>query len=168
MPNANHERTARLWKRTLPGLSPSVALPGHLRNVAPEDIPALAVLLHTAFLGTIDDGGQTQAQYAAKATALLGGKYGEWIRAASWTIEQADGLRSVCIVCDYKPYGCPVIAVVATAPARKCLGDGGTLLDAALASLPAHGYAQCCAMITVGNEPSERLFRSRGFAPVTT
>ncbi|MFM0373551.1 hypothetical protein [Paraburkholderia aspalathi] len=166
MPDTTHERTARLWKRLLADSFPSGAISPNLRSVTSEDIPALGALFFAAFLGTIDDGGQTEIQYASKAAAILGGRYGEWIPGASWTIEQNGGLRSACIVCDYNPYGCPVIAVVATAPSCKRMGDGGTLLDAALTSLPALGYLDCCAMITVGNAPSERLFNSRGFCPV--
>jgi hypothetical protein len=130
-----------------------------------DDIPALGALFFTAFFETIDDAGQTQAQYASKAASILGGRYGEWIQEASWTIEQMGELRSACLVSNYEPYGCPVIAVVATAPAIKRSGDGGTLLDAALASLAALGHRECCAMITVGNLASERLFLGRGFLP---
>jgi hypothetical protein len=161
------ERSARLWKRTLPARFSSVAIPAILRNVTKEDIPALGDLFHAAFLGTVDDGGLTQSQYTSKATAILSGRYGEWLAQASWTIEQRGGLRSACLVSDYKPYGCPVIAIVATAPAHKRSGDGGVLLDAVLASLTAlaPGYRECCAMVTVGNLASERLFQSRGFLP---
>jgi hypothetical protein len=139
----------------------------NLRNIKPEDVPALGALLFDAFLGTLDDAGQTEAQYASKATAILGGRYGEWISEASWTIAKTDGLQSACLISDYKPYGCPVVAVIATAPARKRSGDAGILIDAALTSLTALGYRECCAMITVGNGPSERLFLSRGFSSET-
>lgn len=103
----------------------------HRVNYA-EDIPALGELFFKAFLGTVDDSGQVETQYASKATAVVGGRYGEWIPAASWAYEQAGGLRSACLVYDYKPYGCPVIAIVATTPACKRSGDGGALVDAAL------------------------------------
>jgi len=158
-----HERNARLWKRALlvgAGLKPPGA-----RNATPEDIPALGELLSNAFLGTTDDSGQVETQYGSKAVAIVGGRYGEWIPAASWVYEQTGSLRSACLVCDYKPYGCPVIAIVATTPSHQRLGHGGTLVDAALRSLAALGYRECCAMISVGNEPSERLFASRGFLP---
>jgi hypothetical protein len=165
MTDSTHERGARLWRRSLSNEFPTGATPANLRNVEPEDIPALGALFSMAFFGTVDDAGQPEAQYAAKAAAILGGRYGEWIPEASWTIEQMGKLRSACLVSDYKPYGCPVIAVVATAPALKRSGDGGTLLDAALASLAVLGHRECCAMITVGNLASERLFLSRRFFP---
>jgi hypothetical protein len=165
MPDTTHERNARLWKRTLSVNSGEGAIPANLRNVTPEDVPALGVLLFGAFLGTIDDAGQAVTQYESKATAIIAGRYGEWIPSASWAIEEADGLRSACLVCDYKPYGCPVIAVVATAPSHKRTGGGGVLVDTALLSLVALGYVECCAMITVGNDASEQLFDSRGFSP---
>jgi Acetyltransferase (GNAT) family len=125
----------------------------------------LGTLFYGAFLRTIDDAGQVESEYASKAGAILGGRYGEWIPAASWAIEEAGNILSACLVCDYKPYGCPVIAVVATTPSRKRSGNGGTLMNAALLSLAMLGYTECCAMITMGNDASERLFSSCGFVP---
>jgi hypothetical protein len=166
MAQATHERVARLWKRTLVDEFLSGATPPNMRNITRKDVPPLAALFFMAFMGTIDDSGQTEAHYASKTTAILSGQYGEWIPAASWIVDGANGIRSACLVCDYTPYGCPVIAVVATMPACKRLGDAGTLLDAALRSLRSLGHLECCAMITSGNEASERLFSSRGFSPV--
>ena len=167
MPDETPARNARLWKRTLLAKSGASVIPANRRNVTREDVSSLGALLFGAFLGTIDDAGQAITQYESKATAIVAGRYGEWIPAASWAIEETDGLRSACLVCNYKPYGCPVIAVVATAPSYKRTGDGGRLVDAALLSLGALGYLECCAMITVGNDASEQLFKSRGFSPET-
>jgi hypothetical protein len=167
MPDEAHERNARLWKRTLLAGSGAGARPASLRNVTREDVPALGALLFGAFLGTIDDAGQSITQYESKVAAIVAGRYGEWIPAASWAIEETGALRSACLVCDYKPYGCPVIAVVATTPSHKRTGDGGSLVDAALLSLGALGYLECCAMVTVGNDASEQFVESRGFSPET-
>ncbi len=166
MQASNHQRSAQLWRRSLSGsLHRSVALPDSLRHICPNDISALGQLFFAAFRGTVDDAGQTEAEYALKASAILGGRYGQWIPEASWTLEQKGALLSACLVCDYKPYGCPVIAVVATAPASKRAGTAGTLLDTTIAALAALGHSECCAMITRGNLASERLFESRGFSP---
>ena len=146
-------------------LHPSVAPSTSLRNIQARDISALRLLFFTAFQGTIDDAGQTEVQYASKATDILEGRHGEWISEASWTVEQSEGLQSACLVCDYKPYGCPVIAVVATAPASSRSGRAGTLRDAVLATLAALGHSECCAMVTRGNVASGRLFKSQGFSP---
>ncbi|PQV49371.1 hypothetical protein [Paraburkholderia sp. BL21I4N1] len=166
MPASTQERNAQLWRCTLSdSLRPSIPLSASLRNVRSGDISALGLLFFAAFQGTIDDAAQTATQYTSKARAILDGHYGDWIAEASWTVEQSEGLQSACLVCDYKPYGCPVIAVVATAPASKASGRAGTLLDAALATLTALGHSECCAMVTKGNVASERLFESRGFSP---
>ena len=107
MPASTHERSAQLWRRTLSDrLLRSVALPAGSRHIQSGDISALALLFFAAFQGTIDDTGQTETQYALKAKAILGGRYGEWISEASWAVEQTSGLQSACLVCDYKPYGC--------------------------------------------------------------
>ncbi|MDP9651483.1 hypothetical protein J2793_006958 [Paraburkholderia caledonica] len=169
MPASTRERSAQLWRRTLSGcLHRSVILSAGSRRIQSNDVLALGLLFFAAFQGTIDETGQTEAQYALKASAILGGRYGEWIAQASWTVEQSDRLVSACLVCDYKPYGCPVIAVVATAPASARAGTAGTLLDAAMAELAALGHFECCAMITKGNVASERLFVSRGFRRTLT
>ena len=165
MSDPMQKRDARLWKRTLSANPRVGARRFNLRNVTVDDVPALGTLFFGAFLGTIDDADQAESQYASKAAAILGGRYGEWIPAASWAIEEAGNILSACLVCDYKLYGCPVIAVVATTPSRKRSGDGGTLLNAALLSLAMLGYTECCAMITMGNDASERLFSSYGFEP---
>jgi hypothetical protein len=168
MRDMTHVRNARLWKRTLLANPGAGATPANLRNVTPEDIPALGALFFAAFLGTIDDAGQAVTQYESKAKAILAGRYGDWIPAASWAIQETDGLRSACLVCDYKPYGCPVIAVVTTTPSYKRTGDGGMVVKAALMSLAALSYLECCAMITMGNDASERLFETCGFSPEAT
>lgn len=166
MSSSIRERSAQLWTRTLSDSRyRPVALSASVRHVQPDDVPALGLLFFAAFHGTIDDVGQTETQYALKAKAILGGRYGEWISEASWIVEQMDGLQSACLVCDYQPYGCPVIAVVATAPGNQRLGTAGTLLDAALATLSALGHSECCAMVTQGNVASERLFGRCGFLP---
>jgi hypothetical protein len=162
-PDPTHERSARLWKRSLSDALPLDAMTKSFRNVTLEDIPELGALFFSAFAGTIDDAGHTEAQHTAKAAAILNGRYGRWISEASFTIEKMGKLHSACLVSDYKPYGCPVIAVVATVPGIQRSGDGGRLLDAALRSLAILGHQECCSMITVGNIASERLFTSRKF-----
>jgi GNAT superfamily N-acetyltransferase len=157
------KRTARLWRRILPRNLTSGQVSPDICEVDRKDAERIGALLFEAFRGTIDDAGQSEAQYAQKVAAILDGRYGDWVPTASWKVEPGT-LRSVCLVSDYKPYGCPVIAVVATAPEYKRTGDASTLLDATLRSLAVLGHSQCCAMITVGNHASERLFSSRGFA----
>jgi GNAT superfamily N-acetyltransferase len=159
------KRTARLWRRILPS-NPSLGqTPPYMREVDRKDAEILGALLFEAFSGTIDDAGQREMHYVQKVEAILDGRYGDWVCAASWNFIDHGTLRSVCLVSDYKPYGCPVIAVVATAPEFRQRGDANTLLDAAVRSLAMLGYSQCCAMVTVGNHASERLFSSCGFVP---
>jgi hypothetical protein len=104
MSDVTPERNARLWKRTISADSGAGPPLLNLRNVTMADIPALGALFSDAFIRTIDDANQTKAQYVAKATAIVGGRYGEWIPTASWAIEEGGALRSACLVCDTGPH----------------------------------------------------------------
>jgi hypothetical protein len=55
MTETTHKRDARLWKRPLPDAFSATVQPPNLRNIKPEDVPALGALLFDAFLGTLDD-----------------------------------------------------------------------------------------------------------------
>jgi len=159
------ERSAQLWRRTLSIYPGGEAVRPSFRHLTLDDAPALGALFAGAFSGTVDDMGQTEAQYAAKAKAIINGQYGQWIAKASWVIDEAGTLRAACLVCDYKLYGCPVIAIIGTSPLWKRKGEAAGLMDAVLFSLGILGYAECCAMVTIGNAASEWLFKSRGFSP---
>ena len=67
MPASTRERSPQLWRRTLPdSIRPSVALSTSLRNIQAADTSALGLLFFAAVQATIDDGGQTETQYALK------------------------------------------------------------------------------------------------------
>ena len=162
---AVRQDSGHLWIRTLPQSGEFAPVPHDFRLIGGNDAPSLGRLFFTAFKDTVDDTGQTETDYVAKALAILDGRYGDCISAASWVFEHYDKISSACIVTDYKPYGCPVIAIVATAPSEQGTGRAGNLVRASLASLMSLGYRQCCAKISDGNVASNHLFARCGFVP---
>jgi len=57
--------------------------------------------------------------------------------------------------------------MVATQPSMQGNGMASGLVKTALANLVVAGHDACCAMVTVGNTPSEGLFAYCGFVPVS-
>jgi RimJ/RimL family protein N-acetyltransferase len=57
----------------------------------------------------------------------------------------------------------PIIAYVMTSTQWKGRGIAASLLDETLHVLAAMGYTSVYAVITGGNEPSEKLFMRTGF-----
>jgi predicted N-acetyltransferase YhbS len=153
----------RKWEFALSIQAAPAARAGAMRGLTRDDVPAIASIMHRAFKGTVDDEGMSEEQTARKVVALIEGKYGPFIEAASF-VAVVDGVCVACLlVTDYAPYGMPVIAVVAVAPEYRGRGYGGLLLRAATQSLMRQGYPHCCAMISPGNATSEALFSSIGF-----
>jgi predicted N-acetyltransferase YhbS len=133
------------------------------RAIAREDVPAIASIMYRAFQGTVDDEGMPEEQAARKVNAIIDGKYGPFIAAAS-RVAIVDGeCAAFLLATDYEPYGMPVIAAIAVAPEYRRRRYGRLLLQAATQALATLGYCRCCAMISPGNAASEALFASIGF-----
>ncbi|MBK3787013.1 GNAT family N-acetyltransferase [Burkholderia sp. R-69980] len=158
-------RESRMWRIELTRFDEFAQGGDEVRMVRTDDAVQLGALFFTAFKGTTDDLQQTEADYLAKANALFEGRYGDCILAASSVVERDGKLLSACVVTDYEPFDCPVIAMVATRPSMQGNGMASSLVKASLRNLLIAGHCACCAMITVGNEPSERLFERCGFVP---
>ncbi|MGF6645647.1 GNAT family N-acetyltransferase [Paraburkholderia sp. GAS82] len=133
------------------------------RAIAREDVPAIASIMYRAFQGTVDDEGMPEERAARKVNAIIDGKYGPFIAAAS-RVAIVDGeCAAFLLATDYEPYGMPVIAAIAVAPEYRRRRYGRLLLQAATQALATLGYCRCCAMISPGNAASEALFVSIGF-----
>ena len=114
-----------------------------------------------AFRGCVDEG----RDFPAKVGHIISSRYGAWLEEASFVLVEEEVIQSVCLVVDDQLYGSPVVAIVATDPARKRRGFAAAVLSAALSALAMLGHTRCCAMITLGNISSEGLFQSVGFGP---
>jgi len=158
---------SRMWRVALPRFDSSVSVGEGVRMLRTEDAVKLGTLFFTAFKGTTDDLGQTEADYIEEAHSLFDGRYGDCLFDASSVIEREGELLSVCVVTDHELYDDPVIVMVATLPSMQGNGMAGGLVKTALANLVVAGYDACCAMVTVGNTPSEGLFAHCGFVSLS-
>jgi GNAT superfamily N-acetyltransferase len=155
----------RIWRKPIALTTQSSAISNDFRVLTRNDILRLGSLFFIAFKGGPDDSGATEEQYQRKVRALFDGRYGDCIPTASFAFTQGDALTSACIVTDYEPYGCPVIAIVATSPALQRIGAASALIDSSVEALRAIGYRECCAKISAKNLASQRLFHRCGFVP---
>ena len=101
------------------------------RAIAREDVPAIASIMYRAFQGTVDDDGMPEEQAARKVNAIIDGKYGPFIAAASRVTIVDGGCVAFLLATDYEPYGMPVIAAIAVAPEYRRRRYGRLLLQAA-------------------------------------
>lgn len=130
------------------------------RPVGDGDRDALAALMLAAYRGTIDDEGEDLDDALEAVDDYLG----RIVRPHSFVLETGGRVVAMCFVVmvDGRHYVDP-IAVDARV---KRGGVGRALVALVLASLAAAGVAEVGATITDGNEASERLFSSVGFARV--
>jgi len=156
---------SRMWRVALPKFDSCVAVGDGVRMLKADDALKLGALFFTAFKGTTDDLGQTEADYIEEAYSLFDGRYGDCLFDASSVVEREGELLSVCVVTDHELYDSPVIVMVATQPSMQGNGMASGLVKTALANLVVAGHDACCAMVTVGNTPSEGLFAYCGFLP---
>jgi L-amino acid N-acyltransferase YncA len=152
----------RLWRKNLDEGwgEPSRSF----RRLVAADAEQIGSLLFSAFHGTSDANDFTLPRWIAKAEAMIAGRYGHCIFPASFVSEGHGGqLSAVCVATDYKPYGAPVIAVVACLPASRRTGIALDLVQTTLNALRNERFSTACAKISMGNRASERLFAKCGF-----
>lgn len=149
------------WRASL--RSPAVPC----RSVCTADTEALASLMHAAYLGTVDDEGESQADALAEMRDFFGGKYGAPLPEACIAVER-DGLTvAAALMCDWserhQPVAGPLVAFVLAHPSVRGQGLGMQVMNTALTQLADAGWGRAFAVITRGNAPSEALFGKLGF-----
>jgi GNAT superfamily N-acetyltransferase len=125
-----------------------------------NDGPALGLLQERAYRGTVDDEGESPAQFVAETLATLGGKYGPFLRDASFFLELDGAAASASLVTLWK--GKPLLAFYVTDPRFQRRGIGKFLIRKSMQALAALGYSVLTLVVTRGN-PAERLYRELGF-----
>lgn len=132
-----------------------------------EDAEALAVLMIEAYRGTIDYDGETVEDARGEIAAFLAGERGGPAMLAQSCLAEVDGtVAAASLVAAWNDRNCPLIAYVMTHAAWKQQRLGRRLVTESLAALHRQGHGEVRAVITTGNEPSERLFLGLGFRKI--
>jgi RimJ/RimL family protein N-acetyltransferase len=135
-----------------------------LRHPTERDLDNLGALTLDSYRGTIDYEGETLEESREEMKESLKGRYGESLTACSWLLYAGTELTAACLVVRWQGEKCAFITFVMTGGRWKGKGLAALVLQSVLASLKRSGFAEVRAVITDGNEPSERLFRRAGFA----
>jgi GNAT superfamily N-acetyltransferase len=143
---------------------------GHLpiRALTADDAPALARLMHAAYAGTVDDGGETMEETVGEVDRLLAGEYGEIIWTASFAVDAdpegatpGGDLAAVSIATLWRRV--PLIAFCLTHPSAQRHGYAIALVRATAAALAQQGHRRVHLVVTRGNTAAERLYERLGF-----
>lgn len=159
--NVLASRTRSEYHLKLPCPALAIDTERSIRFVAPQEVDAeeLALVLLEAYRGTTDDEGEDMDDARAAIRHFLG----RAVRGPS--VVARDGARAVAFSFVVRVNGLHYIDPVAVAPERKRAGLGRSVVSEAIRRLPV-GASAVGAVITDGNEPSERLFRGLGFQRV--
>jgi ribosomal protein S18 acetylase RimI-like enzyme len=133
------------------------------RTVHETDAHDLAILLYSAFRGTIDDEGEAFEGAVREIEKTLAGDYGQLLTDCSFVIAQGEFLVSACLISWYKPTDSPFVVFTMTRPEFKEKGMARFLLKRSINALMDQGYSQLTLIVTRGNEPAQNLYESLGF-----
>ena len=132
-----------------------------IRQLLSDDAPGLGTLMYRAYLGGIEDEGQTQEWHLAQALEALSGSadYGAPIWEACLGLFNSDELVGAVLVTDDRAEA--LIAFVLVLPQWQKQGVGTEVLIRSGQALEALGR-DCVLSVADGN-PALRLYRRLGF-----
>jgi len=136
------------------------------RAVVPSDKEALAILLYTAYHGTIDDEGNSFADALVEIEKTFRGDYGRFLPEVSFVVEDGVFLSSACLVSFFEPHAAPLVVFLMTRPEAKRRGLARQLLRQSINALLDAGTSRLTLFVTDGNEPAQRLYEALGFHPI--
>jgi ribosomal protein S18 acetylase RimI-like enzyme len=152
-----------LLELTLP--RESTPIDSRCRPIRKTDKEDLAILLHAAYRGMIDDEGETFADALEEIGKTFRGGYGRFLPKHSFAIEDGESLSSACLVSWFEHHDAPLVVFLMTRPERKRQGLARATLAASIDSLSKAGFSRLTLVVTVGNDPALRLYESLGFRP---
>jgi ribosomal protein S18 acetylase RimI-like enzyme len=134
-----------------------------IRNVTPNDLPALAELLVVAYAGTIDDLGQTPAEALEELEQhTIGGAVGEPLWDCS--LVAVDAGTPVAVVLTTNEDSHPLFAYVYTHPDFQRRGMATSLLQRCMKALHKRGFDHVRLRVALANERARRVYERLGFA----
>ncbi|MEP7100617.1 MAG: GNAT family N-acetyltransferase [Burkholderiales bacterium] len=140
------------------------------RPVTAADAEALAALMYEAYLGTIDDEGESRDDALTEIHGFFAGKYGAPIAGACLVVDRDGGPAAAALICDWnerhQTVAGPLVAYVLVHPGARGQGLGTQVMNAVLTQLADACWGRVFAVITEGNAPSEALFGKLGFSRI--
>jgi hypothetical protein len=118
-----------------------------------------------SYRGTVDYEGETLPQ-AVQEVASFFSPLAEDPALPQFSVLLTSGTTAVCacLVKDWRRRACPLIGYIMCHPEWKRLGLATFALAESLRTLRLSGFSEVRAVITEGNEASEKLFLRAGFA----
>ncbi len=136
------------------------------RKILSSDTNDLAILLHAAFRGTIDDEGEPFSAAVDEIEKTMVGDYGRLLSDCSFVIESGEFISSACLVSWYEPVQGPFVVFTMTRPECKGQGMARFLLQQSINALIEQGETQLTLIVTDGNLPAQSLYSSLGFEAI--
>lgn len=133
------------------------------RVVREADAHDLAILMYSAFRGTIDDEGETFADAVREIEKTLAGDYGKLLLECSFVIEEGEFLSSACLISWFDLHAAPLVVFSMTRLEHKGRGMARFLLQQSINTLLDRGHTQLTLIVTDGNKPAQNLYGSLGF-----
>jgi len=133
------------------------------RAVREDDADELAILLYSAFHGTIDDEGEPFSAAVREIDKTMAGDYGRLLSDCSFVIEKGEFISSACLISWYEPVEGPFVVFTMTRPESKSQGMARFLLEKSINALISRGDTKLTLIVTDGNLPAQHLYTSLGF-----
>lgn len=137
------------------------------RTVRDSDTHDLAILLYAAFRGTVDDEREPFEGASREIERTFAGDYGRLLPDCSFVIEQGEFFLSACLISWYEPSDSPFVVFTMTRPEYKGQGMARFLLKRSINALVGQEHSRLELIVTDGNEPAQKLYRSLGFQEIT-
>ena len=134
-----------------------------VRQVAPDNAPALAALMYAAYRGTIDDEGETEEDTLREVEATLRGQYGPLLGDCSFWIEDQPAGLAICATLLTLWRDGPLLAFVMTHPDAKGRGMATYLIQRSANALLERGERELYLAVTEGNAPAQHVYERLGF-----
>ena len=151
----------KFMRVTLGGTLPARATHIRMRPATPSDLGNLGALMYSAYLGTVDYEGESEADAVREVEKTFAGGYGQFDGASSKLIDQQDGLAAAVLIT--RAHGSPFVAFTMTHPRFKRSGLARACMVAAMHSLFAAEERELRLLVTLANIPAVQLYRSLGF-----
>lgn len=155
------------WMMRLTLANRPVAGSWQARPIVPQDGALLGALMYEAYHDTIDDEGESPTAALEEVEAVLGGRHGPLISAASFLVEEQGRALGASIVTDWTDERTgrrqPLLAFLMTHPEACGRGMGTFLLSKSINALVTLGQTELVLFVTVGNEAAQHIYQKLGF-----